>query len=87
MGLSLFQLCGLWIEVKSLWDQQSESPDPMALFCFPKVHLFLVDLFDHKDRKILYRNPIKATTNCKTANVVYMIECKNVKTVCGRNKE
>ena len=53
MGPSLFQFCGLWIEVKSLWDQRSESPDPMALFCFPKVCRLLVDLFDHKDREIL----------------------------------
>ena len=53
MGLSLFQFCGLWIEVKSLWDQWSESLDPVGFFRFAKVRLLPMDLFDHKHRKIL----------------------------------
>ena len=53
MGPSLFQFFGIWIEVQSLWEQLWENLNLVALFRFAKVLLFLVDLFDHRNRNIL----------------------------------
>ena len=47
------RLCGLWIDIQSLWGQRSESLDPVALFRFAMTGLFPVNLFYYKNRKIL----------------------------------
>ena len=41
------------MEVQSLRGQRSERLNPVTFFRFAKVRLLPVDLFDHKDRKIL----------------------------------
>ena len=47
------KFCGLWIEIESLWGQQSESLDSVAFFHFVIASFLRVNLFNYENRKIL----------------------------------